>query len=130
MDHSYLEQLKAENKLDEKTANDPLLANLLVSVLGNKNDKFKLSIDRREGLKAGDSFLLCTDGLWPYFSDAELGAAIAMNSARKACEMLITKTRERTAGSKADNCTLAIVKLVKPVKEVKEFTVNKMRRAI
>lgn len=129
IDHSYLEQLKAENKLDEKSAKDPLLANLLVNVLGSSND-FTLSINRREGLRAGDSFLLCTDGLWPYFSDAELGAAIAMNSARKACEMLITKARQRAAGSKADNCTLAIVKLIKPANEVKDYTVKKMRRAV
>lgn len=128
-DHSYLEQLKAENKLDAQKAKDPLLANLLVSVLGSNND-FTLSINRREGLKAGDSFLLCTDGLWQYFTDAELGAAIAMNSSRKACEMLISKARERKANSKADNCTLAIVKLVKPAKEVKDYTVKKMRRAI
>lgn len=130
IDHSYLEQLKAENKLDEKKAKDPLLANLLVNILGSSTTEFSLSINRRDGLKAGDAFLLCTDGLWQYFSDAELGAAIAMNSARKACEMLITKTRERTAGSKADNCTLAIVKLVKPAKEVKDYTVKKMRRAV
>lgn len=129
-DHSYLEQLKAENKLDAQKAKDPLLANLLVSVLGSSSNNFTLSINRREGLKAGDSFLLCTDGLWQYFTDAELGAAIAMNSSRKACEMLISKARERKANSKADNCTLAIIKLVKPAKEVKDYTVKKMRRAI
>jgi serine/threonine protein phosphatase PrpC len=130
VDHSYLEQLKAENRLDDKSAKDPLLANLLVNVLGSSADEFKLSINRRDGLKTGDAFLLCTDGLWHYFSDAELGAAIAMNSARKACEMLVSKARERAARSKGDNCTLAVIKLVKPVKEIKDYTVKKMRRAV
>ncbi|MFJ7565936.1 PP2C family protein-serine/threonine phosphatase [Herminiimonas sp. NPDC097707] len=129
-DHSYLEQLKAENKLDEEKARDPLLANLLVNVLGSSSNDFTLSLNRRDGLKAGDSFLLCTDGLWQYFSEAELGAAIAMNTSRKACEMLISKARERATGSKADNCTLAIVKLVKPAKEIKDYTVKKMQRAV
>lgn len=128
-DHTYFEQLKAENKLDESKAKDPLLVNLLVNVLGSSSD-FTLSINRRDRLKIGDSFLLCSDGLWRYFNEAELGAAIAMNSPRKASEMLIAKARERAVSGKADNCTLAIVKLVKPPKEVKDYTVQKMRRAV
>ncbi|MES2024193.1 MAG: PP2C family serine/threonine-protein phosphatase [Pseudomonadota bacterium] len=130
IDHTYREQLKTENKLDEEKAKDPLLANLLVNVLGSSTNEFKLSMNRRDGLKVGDSFLLCTDGLWQYFSDAELGAAIAMNTPRKASEMLIANARKRAAGSKADNCTLAIVKLVKPTKEVKDYTIKKMRSAV
>jgi len=130
IDHTYLEQLKAENKLDKVKAEDPSLANMLVNVLGGRPEQFKLSIQRRDGLKVGDAFLLCSDGLWQYFSDAELGAAIAMNSARNACEMLINKARERAVGSKADNCTLAIIKLVKPVAETKNYTAKKMRRAV
>lgn len=129
-DHSYLEHLKAENRLDEKSAKDPLLASLLVNVLGSSADKFELSVGRRDGLKAGDAFLLCTDGLWQYFSDAELGAAIAMNSARQACEMLINKARERATRTKADNCTLTVIKLVKSASEVKDYTVKQMRRAV
>ena len=78
----------------------------------------------------GDLYLLCSDGLWHYFSDSELGAAIAMNSPREASEMLIKKARERAAGSNADNCTLAIVKLGAPAKETKNYTIEKMKRAV
>jgi serine/threonine protein phosphatase PrpC len=129
VDHTYREQLKAEDKRDARLESDPALAGLLVSVLGSTNP-FKLSIGRRDGLKAGDAFLLCSDGLWQYFKEAEMGAAIAMNPARQACEMLVNKARERGAGGKADNCTLAVVKLVKLDKEIKDYTVKKMRRAI
>jgi serine/threonine protein phosphatase PrpC len=129
-DHTYLAQLKTENKLDNATARDPLLANLLVNVVGSTTNDLALSVARREGLKIGDSFLLCTDGLWQYFSEAELGAAIAMNSVRQASEMLIAKARARAVPGKADNCTLAIVKLVKQVAEPKDYTAKKMRRAI
>jgi len=129
VDHTYREQLKAENKRDERIEKEPALAGLLVSVLGSSHS-LKLSVGRRDGLKAGDAFLLCSDGLWQYFKEAEMGAAIAMNPVRKACEMLVGKARERAAGSKADNCSLAVVKLVKPEKEVKDYTVKKMRRAV
>lgn len=129
-DHTYLAQLRAENKLDEEKAKDPLLANLLVNVLGSSTNELSLTIGRRDNLKSGDAFLLCTDGLWQYFTDAELGAAVAMNSARQACEMLVTKARSRATPGKADNCTLAVVKLVKPTVEPKDYTAKKMRRAV
>jgi PPM family protein phosphatase len=112
MDHSFVEKMVREGKIDRKDAKDHRLSNLLVNVLGNATGDPFVPTARYDGLKAGDSFLLCSDGLWKYFSDAELGVAIAMNSPRDASEMLINKARERSAGSNADNCTLIIVRLV------------------
>ena len=130
IDHSLVEKLVAEGKITREEAKGHRLSNLLVNVLGHTTADLKISVKRYDGLKAGDSFLLCSDGLWHYFSSAELGAALAMNSPRLASEMLITKARERAVGSIADNCTLAIVKLVAPPQEVKDYTVKKMRRAV
>ena len=65
------------------------------------------------GGRTGGVFLLCSDGLWHYFSELEMGAAIAVNSPRSASEMLIRKARERATGS-GDNCSMAIVKLIRP----------------
>jgi serine/threonine protein phosphatase PrpC len=59
-------------------------------------------------------FLLCSDGLWHFFTDAELAAVTAKSSPRQASEMLINKAGERSQG-KGGNCSMAIVKLVKPV---------------
>jgi serine/threonine protein phosphatase PrpC len=130
VDHSYVESLVTEGKLAREEAQSHHLANVLVSALGSSSNEPQVTVRRYDGLKAGDAFLLCTDGFWHYFSDVELGAAIAMNSPRHASEMLIKKARERAAGSSADNCTLAIVKLVAPPKEEKNYTVGKMRRAV
>ena len=69
---------------------------------------------------AGDTFLLCSDGLWHFFTDAELGAVTSKNTPRQASEMLINKAGERAQG-KGGNCTMAIVKLVKPPKEAAEL---------
>lgn len=130
IDHSYVEKMINEGRLAREDAKDHRLSNLLVNVLGTATSDLFVTINRRDGLRPGDSFLLCSDGLWHYFSDAELGAAIAMNSPREASEMLIKKARERAAGSNADNCTLAIVKLVAPPKEPKDYKSEKMRRAV
>lgn len=130
IDHSYVEQLISQGKLSRSEAKNHKLSNILVNVLGSANNEPHAVIGRHDGLKPGDAFLLCSDGLWHYFSDAELGAAIAMNSPRQASEMLIKKARERAAGTVADNCTLAIVKLVTPPQEQRSYTVGKMRRAV
>lgn len=129
-DHSYVEDLIKEGKLSREDAPAHPLSNVLVNALGMSEEKPRVTLRRYDGLKAGDSFLLCTDGLWHYFSNTELGAAIAMNSPRQASEMLINKARERAAGTSADNCTLAIVKLVDAATEQKNYTVGKMRRAV
>jgi PPM family protein phosphatase len=135
IDHSYVEKLVSAGKLTPKEAKDHRLSNLLVNVLGSSNHgehdgEPYVTIGRHDGLKAGDAFLLCSDGLWPYFTDSELGAAIAMNSPRLASEMLIKKVRERAKAGNADNCTLAIVKLVPAQKEIKNYTVEKIQRAV
>jgi PPM family protein phosphatase len=130
IDHSHVEKLISEGKSTEAEAKNHRLSNILTNAIGIGSSELFVTIKRYDGLKAGDSFLLCSDGLWHYISDAELGASIAMNSPRHASEMLIKKARERALGSVADNCTMAIVKLVPPPTEAKDYTVKKMRHAV
>lgn len=130
IDHSYVEQLVSAGKLTREEAKNHGLSNVLVNVLGSGTQEPYITLKHHRGLRAGDHFLLCSDGLWHYFNEAELGAAIAMNSPRDAAEMLIKKVRERAVGTAADNCTLAIVKLVLPTVENKDYTAKKMRRAV
>lgn len=130
IDHSYVEMLVKEGKLSREEAQHHHLSNVLVSALGSHDNEPQVTLRRYDGLKVGDSFLLCTDGLWHYMSDAELGVAIAMNTPRQASEMLINRARERAVDGTGDNCTLAIVKLVEPQQETKDYTASKMKRAV
>jgi len=123
IDHSYVESLVKAGKLQPTEAQNHPLSNVLISALGSHEREPEVTVHRHNGLKIGDAFLLCTDGLWHYFSDSELGAAIAMNSPRQASEMLINKARERATGSSADNCTLAIIKLAELPQKAKAPTV-------
>ncbi|MBV8666945.1 MAG: protein phosphatase 2C domain-containing protein [Burkholderiaceae bacterium] len=125
-DQAFVDKLVREGKLSREDVKAQRLPNVLVNILGHASNEPFVIINRHDGLKAGDAFLLCSDGLWLYFSPMELGAALAMNSPRMASEMLITKARERAFGSVADNCTLAIIKLVKPPEEVRDYTVQKI----
>jgi serine/threonine protein phosphatase PrpC len=103
---------------------------LLLNVIGTGSSDLYVTVNRHQGLKAGDAFLLCSAGLWQYFDDTELGAAIAMNSPRDAAEMLIRKARERAEGGDAENCSLAVVKLTVPPKEDKKYIVGKIKKAV
>lgn len=128
-DHSYVEKLIDEGKITKEEAKTHRMANILVNVLGSSSAAPYITFGSYSGLKASDSFLLCSDGLWHYFSDAEMSAAVAANTPRQASELLIRKARER-ANSHGDNCTFAIVKLVTPPPEQKNYVVEKMRRAV
>jgi serine/threonine protein phosphatase PrpC len=128
-DHSYVEKLVTEGKITPEEAKTHRMANILVNVMGSTTAPPFITFGQYDNLKAGDSFMICSDGLWHYFSDAELSAAVAANSPRQASELLIRKARERADGH-GDNCTFAIVKLVPPPKEAKTYTVEKIRRAV
>jgi serine/threonine protein phosphatase PrpC len=130
IDHSYVERLVREGRVARADAQKHRLANVLLSALGTRGSELQVTIGRYRGLKPGDAFLLCTDGLWHYFSDAELGVAIVANSPRQASEMLIAKARERAAGIPADNCSLVIVKVVETVVETRRYTAEKMSSVV
>lgn len=130
IDHSYVESLVQSGKLTREEAQRHHLANVLLNALGSHDNQPQVTIGRYDGLKAGDSFLLCSDGLWHDLSEAELGAAITMNSPRQAAEMLINKARARVTGGSGDNCTLAIVKLAEPPSEAQSYSATRIGRAV
>ena len=109
-DHSYVEQLVAKGKITQDQALVHPNRNILVTSLGG-NEAPKIDFGESKDLQVGDSFLLCSDGLWGYFSDAELGGVVAAYSAREASELLISRARTRARGE-GDNVSVAILKLV------------------
>jgi serine/threonine protein phosphatase PrpC len=116
VDHSHVETLVKKGEITREQAMNHRLANLLVNGLGGKLDPF-VSIGNYANLQPGDSFLICSDGLWSYFSEVELAPLIMMNTPRDASEALIKKARERARGN-GDNCSFAIIKLISTEKPV------------
>lgn len=128
-DAAYIDQLMETDKLPLESARNHRHSKLLVNVLGNSRKEPFVTVGHHEPLTAGDAFLLASDGLWHFFTDAELGAALYKAAPRQSAEMLIAKAGERAQG-KGGNCSMAIVKLVKPPKEAANYTVQKMGRAV
>lgn len=110
IDHSYVEHLRALGRITaEQMQNHPNRNVLLTSLGGQEEPKFDFA--EVTGLAGGDIFVLCSDGLWAYFDEEELGSVVAEHPARKACEILIDRARSRGHGS-GDNLSLAIIKLI------------------
>ena len=112
-DEAYIEHLAGLDKLSAEAARNHRRSKLLLNVLGNSRKEPFVTVGWQMGMAPGDQFLLCSDGLWHFFTDAELGAALARSTPRQASEMLIAKAAERSQG-KGGNCSMVIVKLVKP----------------
>jgi PPM family protein phosphatase len=109
VDHSYVEHLYREGKIAAAERDTHAERHFLVSCLGAREPP-RVDIGSAGQLQPGDAFLLCTDGLWTYFSEAELGAVLAGLAPRQAAEKLIAAVRVRAKGS-GDNASLVIVKL-------------------
>ncbi|MCP2012061.1 serine/threonine protein phosphatase PrpC [Duganella sp. HSC-15S17] len=128
-DGAYIEHLVQQDKLPLEAAKRHRSSKLLNNALGNNFNAPFVTAGYHDGLQAGDAFLLCSDGLWQLFKDTELAAAVARNTPRQAAERLISKAGERAQG-KGDNCSMAIIKLVEQPKEIPNYTIQKMRRAV
>ncbi len=117
LDHSYVEHLVSTGRITPAEALVHPNRNVLLTSLGGQEEP-KFDFGETDDLQAGDAFVLCSDGLWAYFDDAEMAALVADHSARKACEVLIERARQRAAGA-GDNLSLAIIKLVEAVPPAK-----------
>lgn len=108
-DHSYVMDLVKKGFITEAQAENHPNKNILLSCLGDVEAP-TVDVGEAAPLAAGDAFLVCSDGLWAYFSDDELGRVLNDFAPRQAAEMLIDKARERARG-RGDNCSLAIVRV-------------------
>jgi serine/threonine protein phosphatase PrpC len=109
IDHSYVEQLFKEGKITAAEKETHPNKNILVHCLGGQNPPL-IDFGSTDKLEPNDCFILCSDGLWAYFTDIELGAILSSCAPRVASEQLIALARERGAGH-GDNVSLAIIKL-------------------
>ena len=109
VDHSYVQRLIDEGKLNEEQANAHPQANLLTGCLGTQADP-PVTISHIDAVEPGDTLMACSDGLWHYFTPRELGAIVHGLPPREASEMLVSKARQRARGS-GDNLSLALIRV-------------------
>jgi serine/threonine protein phosphatase PrpC len=109
IDHSYVQTLVDRGELTPEEANVHPQSNILMGCLGAEKDP-PVTAHFIPRLKPGETMLLCSDGLWHYFNELELGSVLSTLSPREASEFLIEKARVRARGA-GDNLSMVIVKL-------------------
>lgn len=111
-DQTYAAHLRSAGKADQAAHAARHMKHVLISALGVSNKPI-LVIDEASKLRVGDAFLLCSDGVWAYFEEPELGSLLHSLTPREASEHIVRIARER-AQARGDNMALAIVKLEAP----------------
>ncbi|WP_031255256.1 PP2C family protein-serine/threonine phosphatase [Curvibacter lanceolatus] len=109
MDHSYVQALVDRGELTEEEASHHPQSNILLGCLGTESDP-PMAYHVIDQVKPGDSLMACSDGVWHYFTNAELGSVLAGLSPREATEFLIDKARSRARGG-GDNLSLVVVRI-------------------
>jgi protein phosphatase len=77
---------------------------------------------RSEPLQAGDSFVLCTDGLWEPLAMHEIAEAVQNATAAAACQRLVALALERGTD---DNLSVQVVKVVELAGDSLEVSTHK-----
>lgn len=103
-DHSEVEEMIAEGKLDETTALDHPAANVVTRAVGGLDHVYvDLELDE---LEDKDRFLICSDGLFKDLSEEEIEELVGEGSCVDACDALIDTVLQREC---ADNVTVIVV---------------------
>ncbi|MHA7600826.1 PP2C family protein-serine/threonine phosphatase [Alicycliphilus sp. T452] len=108
-DHSYVQALVDRGELTEAEAGSHPHSNVLIGCLGAESDP-PITAHLIPQLQPGDALLACSDGVWHYFSSAELASVLDSLTPREASEFLIDKARTRSCGG-GDNLSLLVVKI-------------------
>lgn len=107
-DHSYVQSLVDNHEITPAQAVNHPKSNILTQCLGSKVTP-KVSHHSIPKLLSGDVVMACSDGVWPYFSDTEMGVILENCSPREATELIITTARAKSR-KRGDNLSIAIVK--------------------
>ncbi len=109
VDHSYVQRLVDEGKIEFDEANAHPQGNLLTGCLGTQADP-PTTLRHIDSLQPGDTLLACSDGLWHYYTPRELGLIVNSLPPREAAELLVARARQR-AQTQGDNLSLAILRI-------------------
>ena len=108
-DHSYVQMLVNRGELTEEQARVHPKSNILMGCIGTAEEP-PISTHLIAQLRPGDCLMACSDGVWHYFSNAELSAALTRLPPREASEYLIDIALAR-GNRRNDNLSLVIVRV-------------------
>jgi serine/threonine protein phosphatase PrpC len=114
-DHTEVEELLAQGVVTAEEAQRWPRRNVITRAIGVAD--VPAPEITSGGIAAGDTFLLCSDGLTTHVSDQEMATAAAADGAtpQQICDTLLRTTLSRGA---TDNVTIVVIRVEKPVTTV------------
>ncbi len=107
-DHSYVGRLVENGVITPEEAEGHPQRNILTAALGAGVEIVVETPESPIPLKAGDSVVLCTDGLWGQLTDLELQRTVLQNPPATACRALVNLAKERGG---PDNITVQVLQV-------------------
>jgi serine/threonine protein phosphatase PrpC len=109
VDDTFLERMLSGGAVMPARARLHPSAARLTQALGGARVPFP-HLGGEPGPRAGDAFLLCTDGAWAHLSDDDIAAGLSLASPREAAARFLAQALDR-ADDRGDNCSMVVVKL-------------------
>ncbi|EXI83716.1 MAG: Serine/threonine phosphatase stp [Candidatus Accumulibacter sp. BA-94] len=111
VDHTVAAEMARNGLLSTEQARHHPARNILLLSLGSEKT-LRVATQADAPPVIGDSFVLCSDGLWESVDAAEIGRVVARLDAAAACRRLIELALARDG---SDNVSLAIISIGPPV---------------
>ena len=106
-DHSRVQELVDLGVIEEKDAEAHPMANVITRAIG-ASEPVNIEIEHFD-INSGDSFLLCSDGLYREIDDSEIHTSFARGDCNSICESLIDMLLK---GECRDNATAIVIKAI------------------
>jgi PPM family protein phosphatase len=107
-DHSIVGEMVRSGIISDEDARNHPKRNVITRSLGAQDDIAADTPAVPMALEPGDTFLLCTDGLTSYLSDADIAAILATGSPEEACKKMVKMANEQGG---RDNITVQAVRV-------------------
>ncbi|MBC7681368.1 MAG: serine/threonine-protein phosphatase [Ferruginibacter sp.] len=107
LDHSYVQTLVERGEITPEEANSHQDSNILLGCLGTEAAP-PVDIHILPQVRPGDVILACSDGVWHYFSESELGEVLCTMPPKQATALLMETARTRARGT-GDNLSLIVI---------------------
>ncbi len=124
-DHSWVQEMQDSQRINLSEADASVGKNVITRALGVRHD---VEVDYRLlKVKAGDKFMLCSDGLCGFADNDEIFDVIkrAAGNIEKIADLLVKMANDRGG---MDNVTVAVIEIEKveecPIEECEAFTVS------
>jgi protein phosphatase len=106
-DHSEVAELVRMQIITQEEARHHPRRNVITRTVGS--EPFLQAEFRNIEVELGDTFVLCTDGLWEPVEDPEIASAVVKHTAAEACRVLIDLAVTRGT---TDNLSIQVAKVV------------------